>query len=92
MRYLPLLASPFVRLYGLNCLLSSQCSVLAVAVSAPRVSGGNAPPVSAAFSPRPFGAAALPVYGRSDPDVFNLVVVLWRTSLVYQESALRTSG
>ncbi len=85
----PLLAAPFVRLYGLNGLLIFNVLLLALAVVCAYVFlAAQSPPASAAlFTSAFFGAAALPVYGAFlMPDVFNLAIVLFAYFLwLYKE-------
>jgi hypothetical protein len=89
----PLLAAPFVRLYGLNGLLIVNVLLLAMAVvCAYMFLAAQSPRASAAlFTSAFFGAAALPVYAAFlMPDVFNLVVVLLAYFLWLYKEARQT--
>ncbi len=92
----PLLAAPFVRLYGLNGLLIVNVLLLALAVvCAYAFLTVQSPPVAAAlFTSAFFGAAALPVYGAFlMPDIFNLAIVLLAYFLwLYKEVRLKAEA
>ncbi len=85
----PLLAAPFVRLYGLNGMLLFNLLLLAGAVVCAYLflAAQSSPTAAALFTAAFFGAAALPVYGVFlMPDVFNLAFVLFAYFLwLYKE-------
>jgi hypothetical protein len=74
----PLVAAPFVRLFGLNGLLLLHVILLAVAVAAYAFLVAESPPARAiAFTTAFFGASVLPVYGVFlMPEILNFTLVL----------------
>jgi hypothetical protein len=85
----PVLAAPFVRLYGLNGMLILNVLLLASAFVCGYVflTAQSPPGIAALFTAAFFGAAALPVYGVFlMPEIFNLAFVLFAYFLwLYKE-------